>query len=340
MQCLKNRHYDPSETNIIKSRFTDMWLEIEDIQLSEDLLGTGTFSRVVKAKYKNINCAAKIMDTDPMKFESRNKVTSDFIVNFILNEIDNHMKVVNTCVKIIGVTTLDDTHPKIILLLELATCTMHERLWYQLSVNKKRFSYAEIFKYSIQICKCIAQCHKLGIIHGDIKPTNLLYFRDTDEFKLADFSSSRSLDKDYSKANIYYTIPYTAPENFTVKGYGKSFNTKFDVFSFGVIMYQIFTLEYDLWNNEKIATNSVFESMVDIPTSYQIKKAGKSIPVPTVIEYSNRKPDTIVFMNIIRKCLSINPDNRYDNCADVLEQLLIACEKLAPLTAKTFTSCQ
>lgn len=82
-----------------------------------------------------------------------------------------------------------------------------------------------------------------GIIHRDLKPEHVL-FRNKDkgifEFRLADFGHSMVLNGNkIESANINGTIGYIAPEALKYKYY----SNKTDIFSVGVILYNMCTLQ-------------------------------------------------------------------------------------------------
>jgi serine/threonine protein kinase len=86
--------------------------------------------------------------------------------------------------------------------------------------------------------------HKARIIHGDLKPDNILLFKDG-TVKLADFGfAARNMGQDLS-LNVQ-TILWRAPEVLD----RSSYNSKIDMWSLGVIMYQMFSGKYPFVSTE------------------------------------------------------------------------------------------
>ncbi|VDO02055.1 unnamed protein product [Rodentolepis nana] len=90
----------------------------------------------------------------------------------------------------------------------------------------------DIKYYSHQLLIAIDECHKRNIVHGDIKPANVLIDITTKELKLIDFGMAVSLgDNESNKTNIG-TLIYNAPElllNYTL------FDGAVDIWAFGCI---------------------------------------------------------------------------------------------------------
>jgi serine/threonine protein kinase len=76
--------------------------------------------------------------------------------------------------------------------------------------------------------------HSKGFLHRDLKPTNILV-DDEHDIKISDFGSSREYDTDVTMTNIGTPL-YMAPE--VSEGH---YDQKIDVYSFGIILYEIVT---------------------------------------------------------------------------------------------------
>ena len=90
------------------------------------------------------------------------------------------------------------------------------------------------------------QVHHYQIIHRDIKAANI-FLDKNNSAKLADFGIARVLSTDTSKANTRIGTPaYMAPEMFDEKAH---YGTPVDIWSLGVVLYQMHTLELPFKSN-------------------------------------------------------------------------------------------
>jgi len=95
--------------------------------------------------------------------------------------------------------------------------------------------------YACQICNAVDHAHRQGVLHRDLRPSNVIV-TDTGLAKVADFGTSRFLEIAAHGTTVIGSPPYMAPEQFQGKAVFAS-----DVYSLGVTMYQMLTgtLPYD-----------------------------------------------------------------------------------------------
>ncbi len=100
---------------------------------------------------------------------------------------------------------------------------------------------ATALDYTCQICNAVDHAHRQGVLHRDLRPSNVLV-TDAGLLKVADFGTSRFLEIAAHGTTVIGSPPYMAPEQFEGKAVFAS-----DLYSVGVTMYQMLTgmLPYD-----------------------------------------------------------------------------------------------
>jgi len=95
--------------------------------------------------------------------------------------------------------------------------------------------------YTCQISNAVDHAHKQGVLHRDLRPSNVLV-AESGMLKVADFGTSRFLEIAAHGTTVIGSPPYMAPEQFQGKAVFAS-----DIYSLGVSMYQMLTgeLPYD-----------------------------------------------------------------------------------------------
>ncbi|CEM01868.1 unnamed protein product [Vitrella brassicaformis CCMP3155] len=100
-----------------------------------------------------------------------------------------------------------------------------------------RLSEAETAKYAAQLALGLQFLHSRGILHRDLKPENLLITED-DTLKIADFGWAVLAPRE-KRRTLCGTADYLAPEVVERRAY----DTKVDVWCFGVTVYELLTGE-------------------------------------------------------------------------------------------------
>ena len=95
--------------------------------------------------------------------------------------------------------------------------------------------------YTCQIGNAVDHAHRHGVLHRDLRPSNVLV-AERGIVKVADFGTSRFLEIAAHGTTVIGSPPYMAPEQFHGQAVFAS-----DIYSLGVTMYQMFTgmLPYD-----------------------------------------------------------------------------------------------
>ena len=161
----------------------------------------------------------------------------------------------------------------------------------------------------MQICSALHVAHKNGVIHRDIKPQNIL-INDEDFVKIVDFGIARSSidlssnvsSQEITKTGVIVGTPeYLSPEQ--VNG-SKTLDHKTDIYSVGVVLYEMFTGDIPFKGNTPIAT---------------ILKRVNEDPVP-LTKVNSKLPQELDKI-IVNTAMARDIENRYQNILELSEDL-------------------
>ncbi|HEY1629175.1 MAG TPA: serine/threonine-protein kinase [Tepidisphaeraceae bacterium] len=114
--------------------------------------------------------------------------------------------------------------------------------------DKHSLPMKERLKLFIQICNAIQHAHQKGIIHRDIKPTNILVtlHDGTPVPKVIDFGIAKATHGELTDKTVYTqfqqfigTPMYMSPEQAEMSGL--DIDTRSDIYSLGVLLYELLT---------------------------------------------------------------------------------------------------
>src|SRR5215510_2206587 len=102
-----------------------------------------------------------------------------------------------------------------------------------------RFSVPQIVRIMSQLLEALDYSHRQGVVHRDIKPANIMLLADG-TVKVADFGIARIESSNLTQTGMILGTPsYMSPEQFM----GQKIDGRSDLFSSGVILYQLLTGE-------------------------------------------------------------------------------------------------
>jgi eukaryotic-like serine/threonine-protein kinase len=178
-------------------------------------------------------------------------------------------------------------------------------------LKQGQLSQERALDYAQQIADGLTVAHERGIIHRDLKPENLFVTKDN-RIKILDFGLAKLVEGDGDSAEtvatlglqthpgmIAGTVSYMSPEQVR----GEKLDTRTDLFSFGVLMYEMATGQRPF---EGGTSGVAFEAILNRQPTPPTKLNSKVAPG---------------LENIITKALEKDREVRYQHASDIRADL-------------------
>jgi serine/threonine-protein kinase len=164
----------------------------------------------------------------------------------------------------------------------------------------------------LQVCDGLAVTHTHGLVHCDLKPSNIMVEKDAtgkDSIKIVDFGLAKVMPVSASVQarltdafEITGSPLYMSPEHCK----GNTLDARSDIYSLGCIMYEAFTGKpvFDGASPYKVFS----QHLIDDPLAFAVVQSGRQLPP---------EMETIVL-----KALKKNPDERYQSALELKHDLI------------------
>jgi serine/threonine protein kinase len=149
-----------------------------------------------------------------------------------------------------------------------------------------------------EIATALAVAHRKGVIHGDVKPANVL-INEEGRVKLTDFGMARLASKDSKDTPLLGTPAYWCPEQIL----GKPQDARSDIFSLGVILYEMLTGTRPFDSDSLQGICSRIMSSTPLPPSH----SNPSLPAG--------------LNDLVASCLAKDPRHRRSSAEDLADDL-------------------
>ena len=145
--------------------------------------------------------------------------------------------------------------------------------------------------WAADLASALGRAHQCGIIHGDVKPANIMVTEDG-HVKLSDFGIARFATQVSGSGRIMGTPAYLAPEQIL----GEPHSSKSDLFSLGIVLYQMLT------GVPPFDGSSVAAVCAQILSTNPAAPSKRNPALPPGLDH------------IVMRCLAKDPADRYPSC--------------------------
>jgi serine/threonine-protein kinase len=171
----------------------------------------------------------------------------------------------------------------------------------------------QMVEYTIQICSAVGTAHRAGLVHGDLKPGNILITA-ANVVKVTDFGLARALGESAMDEDevVWGTPAYFAPEQAS----GDMMLPATDVYAIGVIMYEMVTgrVPFVGVDDQEVARKQLYEAHIPVD------QLDPTIPEPLA--------------RIIDAAMAKNPNERFLTADHLREALILYRQGGLTLTAQ------
>ena len=183
-------------------------------------------------------------------------------------------------------------------------------------LSESQVPFPRACSWIADLAGALNRAHRAGIIHGDIKPGNILVTEDG-HVKLGDFGIARFATQVSGSGRLMGTPAYLSPEQIA----GEPQSTRSDIFSLGIVLYQMVT------GAAPFEGSSVSAVCAQILSAEPLAPSQRNPALPAAIDH------------IILRCLAKSPADRYPSAESLAASLYpFARNTWEPAASPAYTS--
>jgi serine/threonine protein kinase len=293
-------------------------------------LGRGAFARVFLARERtlaNRRVVLKVAQHGTAEAETLSRLAHPHVVPVLSAHIEPHTGRTGVCMPYLGIATLEDVLDRafgngrmpasasVILQAAAATSIDYEPPESVEPPDRllQTASYGEgVIHLGVQLAEALAYMHRKGICHLDLKPSNVL-LTPSGKPMLLDFNLSQ--DQELELHMVGGTLPYMSPEQLeaTAGREPAELDARSDVFSLGVILYELLTGSVPF---SPLPGHGPASALRD-----ELRALHRAGPPP--LRNRSTQVDSRL-AGVVEKCLRFDPAERYSSAAE-LAQALARC---------------
>ena len=166
-----------------------------------------------------------------------------------------------------------------------------------------RFTTPQLARIMTELLAALDYSHRNGVVHRDIKPANVMILEDG-TVKVADFGIARIEQSNLTQTGMILGTPsYMSPEQFM----GQTVDGRSDLFSAGVILYELLTGEKPFSGSATTIMHKVLQQEPLPPSSLNVQ-----VPRP--------------FDGVVKRALAKRPDERFQTAREFADAIKAAVE--------------
>ncbi|HSK01816.1 MAG TPA: serine/threonine-protein kinase [Kofleriaceae bacterium] len=254
-----------------------------------DVLGQGGMSVVFKGRHNltNQEVALKIL---PPELAAHSQVKSRFLEEAKALAALDHPNIVH-------LYNFGQENGSFVLAMQL----VQGRTWERLILENERLDWAASCKICVDVLRALEYAHGRGIVHRDMKPSNVLVRAQDGSATVMDFGIAKMTTSTRLTATgqTMGTVRYMSPEQ--VRGHEVDLRT--DIYSLGATLYESLTGE------TPFDGNTHFEIMSKHLSEVPRRPSTRGVELPLAVE------------DALMRCLAKRADDRFESAREVRKLL-------------------